>query len=122
MKRLAHIFLLFGLLAAFSPVFLVPGCATGSGETSKPTPQAVAYFTLRDTWDAVDGAMRVYGLAVVEGKVSAATEKKIDSAHAKFRLAFKSAVRLASHDYTAATPDNVGALAAEVLTLVQEFR
>ena len=106
--------LLILLLALSAPVFT--GCVGPNGE--KPTPQAIAYFTLFDTWQAADGAMKVYAERCKQGKVSAKDQEEIDAAHEKFRLSFKTALRLAKHDWSASAPENVQKLSDELLSLI----
>lgn len=110
MKPILFLVLVLGLV--LGPI----GCA-GPG-SAKPTPQAVAYFTLHDTWQAVDAGMKIYADRCAKGKVSAKDQEEIDSAHEKFRLAFKSAVRLARHDWSGATPETVQKLSDELLALI----
>ena len=110
LARLYAITMILGLCLSFT------GC--GSLGASKPAPQAVAYFALYDTAQLVDGAMRTYAIACVRGKVSAKDQQDIDSAHEKFRLSFREAVKLARYDWKTATPEAVGKLATDVLTLI----
>lgn len=103
------------LLCLLCPLLLLP---SGCSSNDKPTAEAVVYQTLKDTWTIVDHAMQGYGIQVRAGKVSEATQAKIDAAHEKFRLSFLGAVKLAKHNWLEATPQSVSVLAAELLALI----
>lgn len=108
-----------GLLLAITisiPILTFSGCGT-----ARPTAQAVAYHTLKDTQIAVDKAMTFYGDQCALGKVSIESQERIDRAHAQYRTSFRQAVTLARFDYNALTPDNVQALANTILQFISQL-
>ncbi len=92
---------------------------TGCGSTGeKPTPQAVAYFTLADTKAVVSHAEQVYGDLVVAKKVKPAKERDIDAKIVEFHNAYLLAVKAARFNYSLKTPEDVQALAENLITII----
>ena len=104
-----------GLLIGLLGMMGVTGCGT-TGE--KPTPQAVAYFTLADTKALVDAAERVYGNQVVLGQVKSERERESDARIVQFHAAYLLAVKAARHNYSVQTPADVQALADHLITII----
>ena len=97
-------------------------CALVASCTTSPTaPEARTFNALADAWSAVDHSMSAYAQLCAAGLVDAATQARVDAAHEKFRLSFLASVRLARHNWTAATPAETDALARDVLRLIQEL-
>jgi hypothetical protein len=92
---------------------LSTGCAS-----IKPTPQGAAYLALYDTAQLVDSAMRTYGVACASGKVSGPEQEKIDSAHARYRIAFREAVKVARYNWNSASPASLIALSSDIIQAI----
>jgi len=110
-KRLHPALLLALTLCLFDIALFMPACV-------QPTaPRALAFLSLKDTWNVVDRAMNVYGEAVVRGRVSAKDQLTIDRTHAIFVAAWREAVKNTGAD-TTLTPDNVQRWSNELLLLL----
>lgn len=86
------------------------------------SPRGKAFVALADTQIAVDAAMKVYGKAYAAGKISADDRAKIHDAHFKYRVAFSAALELVEFNYSAATPDSVSTLAANLLNIIAQLK
>jgi hypothetical protein len=109
MKRLLLAFLLCA--APLSLAVVQTGCTT--------TQKTATFNSLHATAVIVDNAYSAFWDLVVAGKVDAATQAKVQNIRAKYQAAFVLAVSAAQFDYTAPTPANVGALAADLVTTIQ---
>jgi len=90
---------------------LVGGCAsTGSSKG--------AYPTLKVTRMNVDWPMTRYRNAVSAGAVTLAERQRVDEAYNNFKRAFDAAVQAANNNDEATTPDNVKALANQVIATI----
>lgn len=94
----------------------ITSCVTPDGSS-----QSVAFHTLKSIQIAVDGAMRVYGTAVVTGKVSAGQQQAIETTHENYRQAFQAAVSLARSDLSSIAPTEVVRLANELQVLISRL-
>jgi hypothetical protein len=113
MKTITNKFIWITVAALAAIVWLFAGCVT--------SPQGKAYQTLKDTQTLVDGGMKYYAKQCALGKVSLDRQAKIDDAHFKYRIAFRTAVNLARLDYSKLTPDEVKKLADELLNLIAQI-
>jgi len=98
-----------------STVFIA-GCNSGCTTVGK----AVAYKSLYIVASSTDAAMKAYADAVVAGKVPAATQAKVRDLHGRYGKALQAAVVAAHFDTSAVAPENLKALASELLTLITE--
>ncbi|HNR70429.1 MAG TPA: hypothetical protein PKJ00_03495 [Verrucomicrobiota bacterium] len=106
--------LLIGLLSCAGLAITVTGCAN----QQQPDNQAVAYKSLRDIWIGVDAAMKVYGTAVVNGKVSKEKEQEIDALYYKVRNSWRLAVEVARNNQALPAPEEVVRLANQLQQLI----
>jgi hypothetical protein len=86
------------------------GCASGGG----------AYPTLRATEVNVDAPMTRYRNAVSEGRVTTGMQERVNQAYAAYKKGFDAALKAANDDRGAHTPDDVQALANQLLTVLGE--
>ena len=86
------------------------------------SPKAKAYLALKDTQIAVDKAMKVYGAAYAQGKVSAEVRDQVHAQHAKYRAAFEAAITLAEFDYSQPTPEAVSTAAGALLNIIAQLK
>lgn len=104
MKRLIAPFLLLAVLMG--------GCQ------SHPTPQAVAYDTLRASLTVMETKMQLFNLEVNNGHVSPAKEREVREKYVAALKAVKAAAQVASAGLDASTPVEVNALVQSFLTIV----
>lgn len=88
------------------------GCTTSQ--------QAVAYKSLYILASSVDAGMKAFADAVVTGKVPQATQDKAKDLHGRYAKAMQAAVLAAHFDTSAPAPENLKALASELLALITE--
>jgi hypothetical protein len=93
------------VIAAFAS-----GCASG-GSGPKG-----AYPTLRNTEVNVDWPMTRYNNAVTAGRVTLGMQQEVNQAYTAYKQAFDAALAAANNNRDAHTPDNVQALANQLLT------
>ena len=94
-----------------SACLLMGGCAsTGSGKG--------AYPTLKQTRMNVDWPMTRYRNAVSAGAVTLGERQQVDEAYKNYQQAFDAAVKSANNNLEVTTPDNVKALANQVLQAI----
>ena len=99
------------LILAFSASMLLGGCS------STGAPKG-AYPTLKQTQMHVDWPMTRYRNAVAAGAVTLGERQQVDAAYKNFEQAFGAAVQAAHNNYDATTPDNVKALANQVIDAI----
>ena len=87
---------------------LVTGCAS-TGSTKG------AYPTLKQTQINLDWPMTRYRNAVSAGAVTAAMQQQVNEAYSNYQTAFAAALKAANNNDEVTTPDNVKALASQVL-------
>jgi hypothetical protein len=107
MKNRPLFFWVFSMLL-FSASMLVGGC-TSSGSTKG------AYPTLKQTRMNVDWPMTRYRNAVSAGAVTPEMQQQVNTAYQNYQQAFDAAVKAANGNYDVTTPDNVKALANQLL-------
>jgi hypothetical protein len=88
------------------------GCTSASSSKG-------AYPTLKQTRMNVDWPMTRYRNAVAAGAVTLGERQQVDAAYQDFQKAFDAAVQAAHSNYDATTPDNVKALANQVIAAIQ---
>lgn len=110
---------LLGTVMIGGVLLFTPGCVTDAA--SRPTPQAVAYFTLADTRALVDAAERAYGRAVAAGRVTPDQERDVDEKIIRFHASYKLAVRAARTNYSTLTPPDVQKLADALVATIYTF-
>jgi hypothetical protein len=105
--------LFFGSLVilAFSASMLLGGCS------STGAPKG-AYPTLKQTQMHVDWPMTRYRNAVAAGVVTLGQRQQVDAAYKSFQQAFDAALQAANNNYEATTPENVKALANQVIDAI----
>jgi hypothetical protein len=96
------------LIAVLALAFL-NGCASTSGGGS---------YQLKQTRDDVDWAMVRYHNRLSFGFITPAEQDQVTAAYKAYQTAFNQAAQQAHSDYTAPTPDNVKALANQLLSLL----
>jgi len=101
-------------IACLGLIVFTPGMTCRNGTTSA----GVAARTLQGVQTAVDSAMRVYGTAVVTGRVSVEKQVQIDAAHAKYREAFRLALTASQGNLDFTAPENVIQLASQLQILI----
>jgi len=114
MKRL-----LISCLLATS-FFVAPVTFTGC-RTTPQTAKAVVYKTLKSTQIAVDSAMKVYGTACANRKVSVEKQERIDRAHNQYRASFRAALVAAQGNNIGAPPVDVQMLAEQLQLLINQL-
>jgi hypothetical protein len=99
------------LVCSLLTALLVGGCAsTGSGRG--------AYPTLKQTRMNVDWPMTNFRNAVAAGRITLGEQQQVNAAYAQFESAFKAAVQTAGGDYEVTTPENVKALANQLISAI----
>jgi uncharacterized protein YceK len=88
---------------------LLSGCAS---IWSQPYPK------LRDTDVHVSRMMTDYRNMVVAGRVTLGEREQVTAAYATYKAAFDEAVHAAHNNYHAPTPENVKALANEIIRIL----
>jgi hypothetical protein len=106
-----RLFFCASLVLALSASMLVGGCAS-TGSTKG------AYPTLKQTQINVDWPMTRYRNAVSAGAVTPAMQQQVNEAYNNYQTAFAAAVKAANGNYEVTTPDNVKALANQVLQAI----
>ncbi len=115
-KRLAPLFLV--TLLAWSPVAgvgLLVGTSAGCAIV-----QPSAYKTLNIIATSVDAGMNAFADAVKAGKVGTETQAKVRLMHGRYQPALQAAVVAARFDTSKPAPDDLKALATELLKLITE--
>jgi len=87
---------------------LLTGC-TSTGSTKG------AYPTLKQTQINLDWPMTRYRNAVSAGAVTPAMQQQVNEAYSNYQTAFAAALKAANNNDEVTTPDNVKALASQVL-------
>ncbi len=85
------------------------GCQTG-GDT---------FTAFKDTWTVAHSAYQAHCERVVQGKVSAANEQRVDAAWNNFRTLFKASLQSAQMNWKAAAPTEVQASAKALLKTME---
>lgn len=117
MKRIQVLLLSAALFALpASPLVIVAGCSGGCTTSQK----AVAYKTLNIIATSVDAGMKAFTDAVVAGKVPQQTQDKIRNLHGQYQKALQAAILAARFDTSKVAPENLQALASELLVLITE--
>lgn len=94
------------------------GCFSGCG-SAPVTREARVFYSYKDTWSITRAAYGGWCERVVAGKVSKASERKVDAAWNSYRLAFKVSFQAAQNDWNAMTDANLDALRLELLRLIR---
>jgi hypothetical protein len=101
-QNLATLVTLFLLL-------LAQGCATPGSSGSR---------TLKEVDMDVSGAMTRFRNGDVAGAVTLAEREQVNSAYASYQAAFHKALQAAGDNHDAPAPDNVKALASQVIAVI----
>lgn len=87
------------------------GCMNMSHETT-------AYKTLGGVGFSVDGAMTAFANAVVAKQIDAETQMEVRRMHKLYQPIYRASVQAASRDMTTLAPDDLAAIAAELVTVI----
>jgi hypothetical protein len=98
------------VFAALVLVLLLPGCST---------PSAGGGRTLKQTEMDVSWPMTRFRNGVAAGRVTQGEQEQVNSLYSSFRAAYQEALKAANNDGTAPAPDNVKALATQVIGAIQ---
>ncbi len=79
------------------------------------------YPTLKDTDVHVSWEMTRYRNEVFAGRVTLGERELVNAAYAKYKTAFDEALQAAHNDYHSPTPENVKALANEVIRVLSSL-
>jgi hypothetical protein len=109
--------ILISIIAAVA-LLTAPGCTTTA---TKPTHEAIIFYTFADTWAVSKAAYAGYCELAVQGKVSASDQVDIDRQWNTFRSTFKSALTVANNNWSAATPEDARKIANDLLTLIRSL-
>ena len=99
------------LILTLSASLLVDGCTSAGASKG-------AYPTLKQTRMNVDWPMTRYRNAVSAGAVTLGEQQQVNAAYASFQKAFEAAVQDAHSNLDVTTPDNVKALANQVIEAI----
>lgn len=88
---------------------LLSGCASR---------QAVPYPSLRQTQINVSWPMTRYRNAAAFGDLTLGERERVNAAYAQYQAAFNQAIEAAHGNYDSPTPDNVKALANEIIRVI----
>lgn len=122
-KALRHLEGLFKGKAPLVLALLLPlGLVTLGTGCRHLSAKANTVATLEATQAAVHEGMNTYGAEYRAGRVSPATSERVRRVHADYRIAFDAACVAVQFDLQSATPDQVKALAVELLNLIHELR
>ena len=91
-------------------VFLA-GCVSTSQETG-------VYKTLGGIGYTVDGAMTAYADATVAGLISPTDQDKVQNLFNRYQPVYNAAVRAASQDMATLAPEELSAIAAELVVVI----
>jgi hypothetical protein len=107
--KIRSLFFCAYLSLSITASMLVGGCTSaGSGTGGK--------WTLKQTRLDVDGRMTRYRNAVASGAgVTLGERQRVDEAYKNFQTAFDAAVQAAHNDYETPAPENVKALANQLI-------
>ena len=94
----------------------VAGCSSGCTTSQK----SATYKTLNIIATSVDAGMKAFADAVVAGKVPQATQDKVKALHGSYTKSMQAAVLAAHFDTSKIAPDDLKALASELLKLITE--
>ena len=92
------------------------GCATWKQDKV----EAAAFKSIGAVVATVDAALKAYADVYVAGKVDADKHTKIVNAHNKYRVAIAAAISAAQLNINAPAPEEVSALANDVVNLIAE--
>lgn len=109
--------LILSALLCWSPIVFIAGCSGGCATTQR----AFAYKTLNIVATSVDAGMKAFADAVVAGKVTADVQAKVKDLHGRYQKALQGAIVAARFDMSQPTPENVQALATELLNVITEI-
>jgi hypothetical protein len=109
--KIRPLFFCASLVLAISGAMLVGGCASAGSVKG-------AYPTLNQTRMHVDWPMTRYRNAAAAGAVTLAERQQVDEAYKNYQQAFDAAVKAANNNLEATTPDNVKALANQVIEAI----
>ena len=99
------------LMLSNAALLLVGGCSSaGPGQGGSPT--------LKQTRMRVEGPMLRYRNEVTAGAVTLAERQRVDAAYKNFQQAYAAALQAAGSNEHAPTPDNLKALANQVVDAV----
>ena len=100
-----------GCLVLVFACLLSGGCAS-TGSTKG------AYPTLKQTRMNVDWPMTRYRNAVAAGAVTLGEQQQVNNAYSAYKSAFDAALKAANNNADATTPDNVKALANQLIAVL----
>lgn len=114
-------FLFCLMVSVVLPLTFVPSILlTGCGATPE-TRQSSSYKTLKSVQLAVDAAMKVYGTAVVTGRVSVEKQAEIDAKHGHYREAFRLTAQAARNDLNAIPSADLQRMADELQRIISSL-
>jgi len=99
------------VILSLTATLLFCGCASGNSGN----PVKGAYPTLKDTQRNVDWPMTAYRNAVAMGRITQGEQEQINSLFSQYQTAFQAALQAANSNHEATTPDNVKALANQLI-------
>lgn len=103
---------------ALSSLFIIATLCGFTACQTPPTPQALAYVTIREASNLIDAKMAVFEIKVNEGSVPAIKEIEVRQAYIDANKALRNAALLASADLSVATPEDVRKVVDAFLALV----
>ncbi len=112
--------LLLAILLACAPVVATTTVATTLVVTTSGCRSTSAYKTLAIIATSVDAGMKAFTDAVVAKKVGAPVQEKVRAAHGRYQKSLQAAVLAAHFDTSQAAPEDLKALATELLALITE--
>ena len=98
------------VFAALALLLLLPGCST---------PGAGGSRTLKQTEMDVSWPMTRFRNGVAAGRVTQGEQEQVNSLYSSFRAAYQEALKAANNDGNVPAPDNVKALATQVIGAIQ---
>jgi hypothetical protein len=99
-------------------MLFISACTTNSGGSSSPGGSS-ASRTLKETEIDVSWPMTRFHNAVPTGGVTPSEQAQVNDAYSRFKAAYSQALQAAHNNPNAPAPDNVKALATQVISAVQ---
>ena len=117
MKRINPKIQKLAVFAALLLMLFVSGCASSSGGSGSPGGSGRSR-TLKETEMDVSWPMTRFRNAVDRGSMTQGEQEQVNNAYARYQAAYREALQAAGNNRDAPAPDNVKALATEVISAV----
>lgn len=107
--------------AALLATLFVSGCASSSGGSSSPGSSGSGGRTFKQVDMDVSEPMTRFRNSISGGNITLGEQQRVNSAYSQYRAAYDQALQEAGNNRDAPAPDNVKALATQVIGAVQSI-